>query len=69
MKMIKATSAYAVGGRVVRAGETRRLDDKLAEDLIRRGKAVLVTAESETDAQGATKPKRAAKKEGPADAG
>ena len=68
MKTVKATSAFAVDGVVVRAGETRRLDDRTASDLIRRGKAVssAAVAEPRDDADGAPaaeKPRRSARKD------
>jgi len=57
---LKATSGFAVDGEVVSPGQTAAVREALAKDLLRRGKAELVTHPAEPDP--APKSKRAAKK-------
>jgi hypothetical protein len=40
MAQIKITSATMINGSAVSAGETLEIDDRLAKDLFRRGRAV-----------------------------
>lgn len=62
MKEVTLTSAIAIGGKIKKAGSTIEVDNKLAADLVRRGKAQAYVEAEEGEAEGADAKAPAAKK-------